>query len=137
VFDHSGSAVLYGIPKFAASLMAMDTLTDLVASVKISEGSGPYGIAWDRLRLEWTCHSGEDVAYNEPHLGIQTQSAGVVAGMHQPHPQPLSRIRSVQHCLHKMAANSTVLHRGINGDRPQSSYGRAFIEKITANNAAI
>src|SRR5262249_20624595 len=92
----------------------------------------------DQFHLGWrAAHDRKRLAGAKPKLCIETKGLIVVCGLRQPHAWEFSLFGTRQYILHQGTTKALPLNNRVNRNRSNSGNLRAFIKKITADNAPV
>ena len=61
----------------------------------------------------------------------------MIGCLEQPYSREGPQLYSVERILHKLTPDRAILHRWINRDWPEASYGRTLVDEVTADDRAV
>ena len=97
---------------------------------------GADGAAGDGSFERAALHARKRLADVIAERGIERERAIVEGGLHQPDSRGAAFVRAIHYSLHELAADSEILHRGIDGDGADAANGGPLVEAIAADEAA-
>src|SRR5260370_11059230 len=117
--------------------MALYFRTDLVTRGQIQLSGRPRAITWNVHAKCRPLHGGEWLSGHESHSCVERERAVMIGCLEQPYPREGPQLYSVERILHKLTPDRTILHRGINRDWPEASYGRTLVDEVTADDRTV
>src|SRR4051812_5413376 len=117
--------------------MTVHFRTDLVTSAQIKLGGGPRAVTWNVHAKCRPLHGREWLSDHESQSCVERERAVVIRGLKQPYSREGLLLYSVEGILHKLTPDRTILHRGINRDWAEASYGRTLVDEVTADDRAV
>src|SRR5262249_26048829 len=106
--DNLRGALRDSILKFAAAMMAVNTLAKSVASIQIEFGRGP-DLITRKVDPRWRAkHLRERFSRLESELCIQTQRAIVIGSLHESASRKIALLRSIHDRAHQLPSDGLV-----------------------------
>ena len=137
VFYDSRGPLRCGVFQFSGSIMTVHVLAQPVAAVEVCFGGGPDHMALDRNSERIALHARQMFADVVAKLGIQGERPCVKASLNQADTWEISLARALMHRVHQAPANRAILHRWIDGNRPNPGDSVTFVEKIAPDDPTV
>jgi hypothetical protein len=136
-FHYTGSSLLSGIGQLGAAIESMDTPCHSVAGGLVVGLGGSYCAPGNASLARLALHAGKRLAHIKAERCVQREGSIVKGGLDQPHPGGSLLLCAIQRSLHELAAGSSVLQLGIDGDGANTMDYSMLSQDITAYDPAI
>ncbi len=129
-------AFLDRVRKVGAAIESVHAMRQRVTSFQIGACCFAHRAARDAPLLRSSLHARERLAHVETEPSVERERAIVKRRLHQADASRAALAGAIQNCAHEFAADTEILHRSIDGDRPEPVNHRALVEAIAADDSA-
>ena len=134
---HDRASPRHCIAQLSAAVMTVHIPANTVGSLSVCGRRRADGAAGDCNPRRRSLKVDQMLAYRKPELRIETERAGMVAGLDQANACRLVVRRALQHVGHQGGADAPVLRARVDRDRSKPDDQPTLVDKVAADNLAV